>query len=446
MKQVSRKVARFALLFTLLIGLITAPVSAAEQTEANNYLSLGDSLAAGMNSDNKVDSNGFSDVAAKYLSDNKMIGSYSKEFAVPGYTTSQVLKDLNEKAALQDTVKKSKLISISVSANDLLSIGKMNEATGMMEIDRTKLVPTLGTISANYSAIMKKIKELNPNADVYVMGYYFPYPYMNDQQKPELIQMEKGLNELLRGIAVTNNATFVDVYSKFGDDTKPYLPNPKSIHPNAAGYKLMADALIEAIAVKHAPTPIPTPMPQPIPTPKMPVDLDGHWAVKQMLYMVEHDWLAADANGKVYPDHPITRAEAAKILVDTIITTQVMPKDPGFTDVPNNHPAYHAIAVLTEKGVFAKAKTFKPNDPLQRVQLAKVIASTYQLKATGKAVAFKDVTKAYWAYNEIQAVATNKLMIGSNNRFDLYSKTTRAQFASVIYRALEMNKMLDTAQ
>ncbi|WP_019242710.1 MULTISPECIES: S-layer homology domain-containing protein [Bacillus] len=426
MKRVFRQFWSLALVLALLVGLYSAPASAKE-TNLVNYLSLGDSLAEGMDQNGVVaGKKGFSDYTAEVLKEKKVLGSYSKEFAKSGYMTTQVLADLKSKENLQEAIKKADVISISAGANDFLSLAKFNSETKMLEIDQTKILPKLSEIVTNYTAILNTIKELNKDAKIYVMGYYFPYPFLNDSQKPEIIKLAKGLNSTISGVAVTNDVNFVEVYSKFGDEPKEFVPNPLNIHPNEKGYKTMADALLAEI-VKQLP----------VESIKV-TDIEKHWAKKELQYLVNHKMLSVDKNGKVNPNKEITRSEVASILYQTLGETSFDPINPGFKDIPKTHPSYKAIAVLTEKEIFTKDTKFNPNNSLQRVQLAKVVAASYNLEAVDNPVVFKDAPASYWGYPYVQAVATNKIMLGgTNGKFDLYGKVTRAQFAAVVVRALD---------
>lgn len=432
MKRISRSILSFILIFALFLSFVSSPSSAA-QADQVDYLSLGDSLAAGQTPYKKIDS-GFSDFTADAFKEKHVLGSYSKEFAKSGDTTADVLNKLSTDSKLQEAVKKSNLITISAGANDILKEAKMDLIAGTITIDAMKVPAKLQEITTNYGKILGAIKSLNPEAKVYVVGIYFPFPYLLDAaQVSQLTVLAKTLNKTISEATNLGGATFVSVYDQMGGDDlaalKKNLPNPIDIHPNLDGYKIMTAALLEAIG-KHT-------TPEPKPEPIVPADIKGHWAKNELQYLLTNNLLSVDDKGLVYPDKEITRAEVATILYSSIPTTKEIPADPGYKDVPKEHPAYMAIAKLTALGVFAKAEKFNPNDSLTRIQLAKVVSATFHLNSVGMPVVFKDVPKSYWGYNFVQAVATNKLMLGSNGTFDLYSSTTRGQFAAVTVRALQ---------
>lgn len=409
-----------------MLGLLASSVSAAAD-QSIKYLALGDSLAAGVTFDKKI-GEGYSDLVAKHLEEKEMLQSYSKAFAVPGYKTANVLADLQEKAELQEAVKEANLITISAGANDLLKEAKVDVAKGTVAVDPANIKSTLGLIAQNYTEILKTIKELNPEVSVYVVGYYYPYPFLPEELKPQLIELTHVLNKTIQASSTSLGAHFVPVYEKFGDDTKQYVPNPEDIHPNLDGYKLMAEALLESIEKSIA---VMTAADLP----------EGHFAEKELKLLMENGLMNVDENNHIYPDQVITRAEAAEILFKSIPMTLSIPENPGFTDVPETHPSYMAIAKLTEAGVFAKNKSFNPDAPLTRVQMAKIITLAFQLKGPETPLTFADVAASHWGNPYVNAVITSQVMSTyDNGKFGVNDSISRAQFAVDFVKAVEKSQ------
>ncbi|HSO57736.1 MAG TPA: GDSL-type esterase/lipase family protein [Paenisporosarcina sp.] len=300
MRNWQRRWSSLAFMFVLLVAFLVPTASA--NTEAVRYLALGDSLAAGMTPTNQIDK-GYADYAADYLQGKNMLNSFSKDFSYPGDTTDDLLSKLTTNVQLQEAVKQSNTITISAGANDLLKDAKFDSEKQILIIDETKVPATLQKLAINYTMILKSIKELNPNAKVFVMGYYFPYPYVADVQKPKLIELTHTLNKTIQLASVSQGATFVSIYEKFGDDPKKYLPNPINIHPNAEGYMLMSEAFLASLAN-------PTVVVNDIPA--------GHWAEKELKLLLNSKIYNLDGKGNVYPQKPITRAEVANILFGLI--------------------------------------------------------------------------------------------------------------------------------
>ncbi|WP_223595318.1 hypothetical protein [Neobacillus bataviensis] len=65
----------------------------------------------------------------------------------------------------------------------------MLAALPAIQADPTKATTAIGTVAAKINIILGTINQLNPNAKVYVMGYYNPFPYnpaLQDQLAPLL--------------------------------------------------------------------------------------------------------------------------------------------------------------------------------------------------------------------------------------------------------------------
>ena len=189
--------------------------------------------------------------------------SYTKKFAVPGDTTADVLEDLTTNVELQEAVKEAHFISISAGANNLLKQAKIDASAGTVVIDPVAIVPTLTAIGENYAKILATIKALNSEAEVFVLGTYYPFPHFtNEVLKVQLMTLAETLNTTILKAVTASGSTFVPIYDVMGgrdvEKLKKVLPNPLDIHPNAQGYKLISGALVEALKKVVTPQPEPT--------------------------------------------------------------------------------------------------------------------------------------------------------------------------------------------
>lgn len=80
------------------------------------------------------------------------------------------------------------------------------------------------------------------------MGYYFPFPYVQDTQKSGIADQLTRLNSILRNEAELAGAHFVNVSTSFGENAINYLPNPSDIHPNMEGYRSMANSFLDQMS------------------------------------------------------------------------------------------------------------------------------------------------------------------------------------------------------
>jgi lysophospholipase L1-like esterase len=413
-------VAMIALLFASF-----APLSSAALfTEKVHYVALGDSLAAGQTHDKKIDK-GYTGMLKEALEQQNVLASYSNKFAVPGYTTQNVLDDIvNNKEVdgqkLQNVLKNAQLITITAGANDLLKEATIDTTKGTVTVDPQKALAVAAKVKANLTSILVNIKTLNPSAKVYISGYFNAFPYISADQQALLKQVLVGFNGIIQQTAIENGATFVSLDGIFEANPKVYLPNPLDIHPSLDGYQIIANAFLQSFVAKPSFEDVP----------------ESFWAYKEITLMVDGKVLTGTSGALFEPEKAITRAEAAQALFKLLPLDKSLPQDPGFTDVPQNHEAYMAIAKLTQVGVFAKATKFNPDAPLTRGQMAKILTVTFKLKPTGTPV-FKDVPSNHWALVYIDALASAKVTAGyKNNTFQPEAATNRAQFAAFLVRAV----------
>ena len=256
---------KFRMLFVivLMIQMIVVPsrFSAAEidtsvpfWTQPIDYLAIGDSLAAGVSPNNEL-GKGYADYLSVAMMEIGALKTYNKGFSYPGYKTIDVLNDIKlnvtkdiygigfeEKTAkLHQSIKDAEVITISVGANDILPLFKQDPTTGKATIDQKMALTTLQQVGTNYKSIMAQINEINPDAQVYVMGYYNPFPYLSEDLQPLLKQLLDMLNKAITTGLVGTQAIFVPTGELIASDYKTYLPNPENIHLSEAGYKKVTE-------------------------------------------------------------------------------------------------------------------------------------------------------------------------------------------------------------
>lgn len=222
----------------LLFG--TAACGKGEVDTAVDYVALGDSLAAGQTPYSEI-GDGYADMIAEELERQEQLAEYTKELAVSGYTTDDILKQLASEEAIE-TVQAADLITISAGANDLLRLVRINPTSGEVEFDEAQVEKELNNIRGNMETVITKLNDEAPDASIYIMGYYFPFPHLQENQKDELANRLDQLNGILKDVAEGQEADFVPVDEAFGENALDKLPNAADIHPNREGYEAMADA------------------------------------------------------------------------------------------------------------------------------------------------------------------------------------------------------------
>ncbi|WP_187445790.1 Ig-like domain-containing protein [Bacillus infantis] len=143
-------------------------------------------------------------------------------------------------------------------------------------------------------------------------------------------------------------------------------------------------------------------------------------------------------NGIFKPEESVTRAQAAKMLALALNLRTDHVKDPGFKDVSKNNWAYRYIAALAERGIIkGYGDQYKPNEPITRAQMAKIIALGYKFKESPlKDKRFQDVNPTDWYAGYLQPLIEKGITNGTTAKTYSPNETvSRGQMAAFIYRS-----------
>lgn len=136
--------------------------------------------------------------------------------------------------------------------SDLLSLLKpFSEA--IQSTETQELLNThIETFKINWKLIIEYIRELNPNAKIYVTNFYNPYYGINiEASNFNLGTISDGyIKELNKCLTVSKEYTIVDIYSIFNSYglTNVSLQSASiDPHPNQKGHKAIYDAIYRAM-------------------------------------------------------------------------------------------------------------------------------------------------------------------------------------------------------
>lgn len=437
----------------LVVGLALPAWAKGNNGKPVDYLAIGDSLAAGVNEENNI-SRGYTDFLAQEILDQGLLASYNKGFAYPGYTTENVLSDLKsdvtkpvvnlsgvqtELVSLRDAVSEAEIITISVGANDVLKYLTKDE-TGAPKIDFVGVQAGIKSIAANYSAILQELKGLNPHVEIFIMGYYNPYPYLDGYQT-ELSNVVATLDSTVQQLAKASGAHFIPVADRVASDYKTYLPNPKNIHLSEEGYKAVSEEFLTPVLDYIRLTPLPEVLPDFI-------DIEKHPLRDYIEQAHYYGIMKGVGNQTFQPEHKLSRVQAASIITRV---RKLEAKNPvPFKDMAKyNAVTQKEVAAAYEAGIILGVGNhlFKPDAHITRAQLALMLHRAYE-NATGekyvpkKVAPFTDIS----AYNEVYKNAFTFLYdfniaqgVG-NDEFKPNNFVTRAQAAKMLvnfYKLLE---------
>lgn len=148
-------------------------------------------------------------------------------------------------------------------------------------------------------------------------------------------------------------------------------------------------------------------------------DAKGHWAQNDIASVFSKGWMNGTAARLFSPDVPLTRAQAAAILIRALqpggSAGAAKPASSGFSDVPAAHWASREIAIAGQAGIVdgVSPGTFEPDAVITRAQMAAMLARAMKLGASSATkAAFTDVRADYWAYPYIKALTAQGALQG----------------------------------
>jgi lysophospholipase L1-like esterase len=232
------------------------------------YVALGDSLSAGVGA-SRADATAFVPLVHDELPAGTSLlnlghsGDTSAQLIDHGHLDKAVLtiESRNEDATSANDVS---LVTLEIGGNDLLGIYFSLVLTGVCPDLETSLatprcVDTLQSVldgfEPNLEETLDALYDADPGLRVVVLTLYDPFSGLLDTYS-ELAALslegmpgtpfESGLNDIIRAQAEAHGADVAEVYPLF-EGRAPELISGDFIHPNDAGYAVMADAVREAL-------------------------------------------------------------------------------------------------------------------------------------------------------------------------------------------------------
>lgn len=228
-----KKIVVLLILFAMNIG-----CSASEKEI--NLVAIGDSLTHGTGDPDKK---GYIERVRVSLAEKKGIPVHLDNYAVPGYTTENILQQLKNRK-MRRQIQKAHYLTLYIGTNDFRKSAEYQ----FQPLDLKKMKEGKTEFSANLHEILEKIRDENSDAPILVLGLYHPYvEYSNEQEIVEVI--EAWNHEIVRVATDFEKTYFVPTLDLFVDRTKKQYFSD-SLHPNPAGYELMAERVLDEFITK----------------------------------------------------------------------------------------------------------------------------------------------------------------------------------------------------
>ncbi|MBY7144856.1 SGNH/GDSL hydrolase family protein [Virgibacillus sp. NKC19-3] len=205
-------------------------------TNQNTHIvAVGDSLTQGVGSSN---GGGYVGILDSALNAEGQIVSFDN-FGIRGNRSDQLLERLDNpevSTALEDA----DIVLITIGANDIMKVVRENFTNLKIEEFRQERID----YEERLQQIFTKLKHINPNTDIYLLGFYNPFEqYFQDIEELDMIveSWNKTGNDIAQEDA---SITFIPTVDLF-DDPDANLFAEDNFHPNDRGYQRMARRVLD---------------------------------------------------------------------------------------------------------------------------------------------------------------------------------------------------------
>lgn len=170
-------------------------------------------------------------------------------------------------------------------------------------------------------------------------------------------------------------------------------------------------------------------------------DIEGHWAKNWINQAVELGFVSGYQDGTFKPDRTITRAEFSKLLNSAMHIENTARLN--FSDVSSSDWFYNEVQKSVASGFFSgyEDNTFRPNNPIKREEVAKVVSNTMtsgNIDGEGATLLKDYSTIQDWAKPSVNTVYNKGYILGYPTGFYMPSKAlTRAEAVKIIYEIVE---------
>lgn len=227
----------------------TATYSGASGSPAWHVVALGDSVPRGAN----CYCTPYPPLSAEGLAASSGRTVTATNDSVAGYTTSNVLRQLESDNSVIGHVRAADVVEIEVGANDV----PYTSSCGTSADCYTPLIPT---IEKNLSEIVGRVRDLTSGHKVLVVVLDYWSVWLGGQyaatQGEAYVNAAESVtdqvNSVIKSTAATSGSGYVDLRAAFKGPTysydETYYLSNDGDHPNAAGHKQIAaatDAVIE---------------------------------------------------------------------------------------------------------------------------------------------------------------------------------------------------------
>jgi len=247
-------------LTTAALILLLAAVAGSASAASWNYTALGDSLAYGYGAAGNY---GYAERYRDHLQTDNGVDVQLANLGVNGWTSNDLLSALKKNSTYRSAIANADVITFDIGGNDFLSAAeKYITGTCGGKKNNKCLTRAHKKFKSNFKKIIKLTKKLNKKNNLIMrsMNLYLPNTtfYLND----DLVTTDKypndfavinpiltKINSLIGKTCRKNKILYADVHFSYNGSSgteDPYLKGyiyDDNLHPNDAGYQVIADDL-----------------------------------------------------------------------------------------------------------------------------------------------------------------------------------------------------------
>ncbi|UJL46097.1 SGNH/GDSL hydrolase family protein [Virgibacillus sp. NKC19-16] len=201
-----------------------------------HIVAVGDSLTQGVGSSD--DQGGYVEILDRAINAENQIVSFDN-FGIRGDRSDQLLERLDN-PEVSNAIEEADIVLITIGANDIMKVFRENFTNLTIEEFREERV----NYEERLNQIFTKLQNINPNTDIYLLGFYNPFEqYFQDIE--ELGMIVESWNRTGSDIAEEDAAiTFIPTVDLFNDPDADLFADD-NFHPNDRGYQRMARRVMD---------------------------------------------------------------------------------------------------------------------------------------------------------------------------------------------------------
>ena len=230
----------------LIICLLVYTIYYFNHTDKIIYISLGDFLSVGIDSNGNTNY-GYSNYLANYLKEKDLLKDYNNSFSTSGtriidlknkLETNQTIKKNGKSLSLKKCLREADLVTLSIGTDDILT--SITLSTVSVENLSNKEITNMVDKTINeLDTLFKELRKYAKN-DIIFIGFYNPL-------EEETLTIERLYTYLItktKALCKAYDIEYLDIYNLFKKN-KDYIDNPTNIYPTTEAYQMIATQIID---------------------------------------------------------------------------------------------------------------------------------------------------------------------------------------------------------